>query len=100
MTIVGRGTGTASPVRDIHPATVRHIDCFDRHLLTFVLTWAPFGGPDDEDTFSRFGLPSNSVWDRFYRIVEAAEPHLGEFDDADADLIRRASSVDRTRRIG
>ena len=69
------------------------MDAFDRHLVQFVVTWAPFGGPVDEDTYPRFGLSGRRMWNRFHRIVAAAELVLCELEDDDAELIRQARTV-------
>jgi hypothetical protein len=66
------------------------VNQFDRHLVSFVLTWAPFGGPTDEDTFPRFGLRANRVMGRFRRIVAAAEAKSDTLDPSDADLVTQA----------
>lgn len=68
------------------------MDSFDRHLLQFVLTWTPFGGPTDEDTFPRFGLRARSVHDRFIAITTLAGARFASLDEDDADLIRRAQA--------
>lgn len=67
----------------------------ERQLLAFVLQWAPYGGPFDEDTFPRFGLTASAVMRRFDRIVVCAEMRLDELNDRDADLVRRANAVTR-----
>jgi hypothetical protein len=76
------------------------MDSFDRHLLQFVLTWIPFGGPTDEDTFPRFGLRAWSVHDRFIASTTLAGARFPSLDEVDADLIRRAQAhlhADRPR---
>ncbi|MBX7446932.1 hypothetical protein GR927_02920 [Mycolicibacterium sp. 3033] len=69
------------------------MDSFDRQLVSFVLTWAPFGGPDDEDAFPRFGLRTAAVWQRFERILDAVAAGQLRLDDSDAELIRRAGEL-------
>ncbi|BBZ31287.1 hypothetical protein MMAD_55820 (plasmid) [Mycolicibacterium madagascariense] len=68
------------------------VDSFDRHLLQFVLTWTPFGGPADEDTFPRFGLRASVVHDRFIAIANSVGSQLSTLDHDDADLVRRAQA--------
>lgn len=68
------------------------MDSFDRHLLQFVLTWTPFGGPADEDTFPRFGLRASSVHDRFIAITTSALSDLSGLDDDDAGIALRAQA--------
>ena len=69
------------------------MDSFDRQLVSFVLTWAPFGGADDEDTFPRFGLRAGAVWQRFERILDAVAAGQLRVRDGDAELIRRAGEL-------
>jgi hypothetical protein len=69
----------------------RALDEFDRHLFQFFLTWAPFGGPADEDTFPRFGFDAASGRRRFERVATAACANLRGFCKEDAALVLRAS---------
>jgi hypothetical protein len=69
------------------------MDAFDRHLVQFVVTWAPFGGPADEDTYPRFGLRGRKLWNRFNRIVANAESLLPELGEDDAELIEQARAI-------
>lgn len=69
------------------------MDAYDRHLVAFVLTWAPFGGPLDEDAFPRFGLSGRALYDRFHRIIAAAHSHMYELDELDEELVRRACEL-------
>jgi hypothetical protein len=75
------------------------MDSYDRHLVQFVVTWAPFGGPIDEDTYPRFGLRGRRMWNRFHRIVASAESVLAELEDDDADLIRQARALIASHRL-
>ncbi len=67
------------------------MNAFDRHLLSFVLTWVPFGGPCDEDTFPRFGLSAEATRKRFARIIVRAGARAEALAGEDAALMRRAS---------
>lgn len=69
------------------------MDAFDRHLVSFVLTWEPFGGPLEEDVFPRFGLSVEAVYARFDRIVTDARARTSELDEVDEELVRRASAL-------
>jgi hypothetical protein len=69
------------------------MDSFDRHLVQFVVTWAPFGGPSDEDTYPRFGLRGRKLWNRFNRIVASAELVLPELQDDDAELTEQPRAL-------
>jgi hypothetical protein len=76
------------------------MDSFDRHLVQFLVTWAPFGGPADEDTYPRFGLRGRRLWNRFDRIVARAESVLPELEDDDAELIERARALIALQLVG
>lgn len=45
------------------------MDNFDREILLFVLQWAPFGGPHEEDVFPRFGLTVAQLRERVLTIL-------------------------------
>ena len=66
------------------------LNAYDRHVLNFVLTWAPFGGHSDDDAFPEFGLYAQQLWDRFEQIADTPQSSLRLLDDWDATLIRRA----------
>lgn len=50
---------------------VESIDLFDRELLKFVLNWAPYGGPPDDEVLPRFGIHSDQLCRRVQEIVHA-----------------------------
>jgi hypothetical protein len=66
------------------------LNAYHRHVLNFVLTWAPFGGHSDDDAFPEFGLDAQQLWDRFEQIADTPQSCLRLLDDWDATLIRRA----------
>ena len=45
------------------------LNAYNRHVLNFVLTWAPFGGHSDDDAFPEFGLDAQQLWDRPRRVA-------------------------------
>jgi hypothetical protein len=49
------------------------LNAYDRHVLNFVLTWAPFGGHSDDDAFPEFGLDAQQLWDRFEQIADTPQ---------------------------
>lgn len=47
----------------------QQLDRFDRDLLTFVLSWAPYGGPPDNECFVEFGMSAERVRQRCVEVV-------------------------------
>ncbi|AQA07178.1 MULTISPECIES: hypothetical protein [Mycobacteriales] len=45
------------------------MDQSEREILEFVILWAPFGGPDDEEVFVRFGISVPQLYERFDSTV-------------------------------
>lgn len=66
------------------------MDWFDRWILQYMLWWAPFGGPPEEDVFPRFGMNAPQLADRFAYIVAALNTCTDRLDRADIDLLARA----------
>lgn len=70
------------------------MDSFDRQIMQFMLVWAPFGGPPEEDVFPRFGLTKTQLGQRFDEIASALMSSGAEPTGCDAELltlIRRIS---------
>ena len=74
----------------------RSMDAFERQILAFVLAWAPYGGPRDDDTFPEFGLHAGQLHDRFRHIVVALMACRDSLDERDRDLLVRAHGYIRT----
>jgi hypothetical protein len=72
---------------------ITSLDAYDRHVLNFVLTWAPFGGHSDDDAFPEFGLNAQQLGGRFEEIADRGTSSLGLLNDWDANLIRRAQRL-------
>jgi hypothetical protein len=71
-----------------------HMDWFDRQIVQFIVWWAPFGGPSEEDTLPRFGLTPEQLARRFDRIVSklsASEDRLGSDEAKLLAAVRRIS---------
>jgi hypothetical protein len=66
------------------------VDWFDRGILQYMLWWAPFGGPPEEDVFPRFGMNASQLADRFAYIVATRNTRTDRLDPADIDLLARA----------
>lgn len=47
------------------------VDRFDWEIVTFAVTWAPYGGPEDEDVMPAFGITRQEFQRRFAAIVNA-----------------------------
>ena len=78
-----RGSGSVSK----GGSRKRQLDRFDRDLLTFVLSWAPYGGPPDSECFVEFGMSTDRVRERCMEVVCTARPI--EYDDAECTMILR-----------
>lgn len=47
------------------------IDAFDRELVKFVVNWAPYGRPPEDEVLPRFGVSSDHLDQRVYDIAAA-----------------------------
>ena len=45
------------------------MDRFDRQILEFVRSWAPYGGPPADAVLEEFGLTQEELVDRFHLIL-------------------------------
>jgi hypothetical protein len=45
------------------------MDPFDRDLITFVIRWAPYGGPPRDEVLPAFGISANRLEERVLAIV-------------------------------
>jgi hypothetical protein len=69
------------------------MDWFDRRIVKYVLMWAPYGRPPDEDVFPEFGMTGHQLWVRFTAIVSNLTSRDGDLDELDRALIARARTV-------
>lgn len=69
----------------------RQLDRFDRDLLAFVLSWAPYGGPPDDECFVEFGMNADRVHERCIQVV--CTVRAAEFGDMERSLLLRASRL-------
>jgi hypothetical protein len=70
------------------------MDWFDRQIVQFIVWWAPFGGPPEEDILPRFGLTPAQLARRFDRIVSnlaTSEVQLGGDEAQLLAAVRRIS---------
>jgi hypothetical protein len=69
----------------------RRLDRFDRDLLVFWLSWAPYGGPPADECFVEFGMSIERVRERCMEVVWTAR--AAEYDDTDCSLLLRGSRL-------
>lgn len=77
----------------------RTLDQFDRALLEYVLCWAPYGGPPDEDIVPSFGILAHELPGRVNEIASCGRRQALSFDER--VLVARAlATVERTCSTG
>ena len=54
----------------------RRIDRADHELLTFAISWLPYGGGPDDEILVNFGLSKQSYLDRLRDDVDRHRPHI------------------------
>jgi hypothetical protein len=69
----------------------KQLDRFDRDLLAFMLSWAPYGGPPDRECFVEFGMSADRVQERCRQVVCTA--HATDYGDTECSLLLRASRL-------
>jgi len=69
----------------------KQLDRFDRDLLAFMLSWAPYGGPPENECFVEFGMSTDRVRERCMEVVCGARPV--EYRDTDCSMILRCSRL-------
>lgn len=74
------------------------MDSFERQVLHFVLAWAHYGGPREDDVWIRFGMTAEQLSARFGRIVAASVPKAPNLPAPDRCLLERARLYLRRRR--
>jgi hypothetical protein len=45
------------------------MDRFDREILDFMRSWAPYGGPPADEVLEEFGLTKDELIDRVHLII-------------------------------
>lgn len=55
------------------------LDRFDREMLDYVRSWAPYGGPPVDEVLTEFGMTRDQLYDRV-RVIVAAERARHEQD--------------------
>jgi hypothetical protein len=69
----------------------RQLDRFDRDLLAFWLSWAPYGGPPADECFVEFGMDTERVRERCMQVVCMAP--AANYGDTERSLLLRASRL-------
>jgi hypothetical protein len=69
----------------------RQLDRFDRDLLAFILSWAPYGGPPENECFVEFGMTADRVREHCMEVVCGVRSV--EYGDPDCSLIFRCSRL-------
>lgn len=90
----GRSAGgiTHVPATGVEaPCNLHMLERFDRQLLTFVVNWAPFGGPPVDECFVEFGMDIDRVRERCAKVV--GNSPAGYYSQADCQLLVRASEL-------
>lgn len=67
----------------------RQLGRFDRDLLTFWLSWAPYGGPPADECFVEFGMAIERVRECCMQVVCTAR--AADYGDTERSLLLRAS---------
>jgi hypothetical protein len=67
---------------------MRKLDRFDRDLLAFLLSWAPYGGPPDNECFVEFGMNAERLHERCVHVVSTTR--AVDCGEEDRDLLLRA----------
>ena len=68
-------------------------------MLEFVLRWAPYGGPRDEDTLPEFGMTRDKLRERFRAIVGDRAPTASQAGPDQALIKRAAKLLDTELRV-
>ena len=69
----------------------KQLDRFDRDLLAFVLSWAPYGGPPDDECFVEFGMSIDRVHEHCMQLVCTAR--AADYGDTEHSLLMRAARL-------
>jgi hypothetical protein len=69
--------------------TIRRLDSFERSMLEFAISWAPYGGVPEGETLTEFGLSAVQFTIRCKEII--ADGLHAMMVDRDRQLLRRAA---------
>jgi hypothetical protein len=71
---------------------VQHLDWFDRKIIEFILAWAPYDGPTDDETFPEFGMSTEDLEARFVEIIAMQTLLRHVMGSDDRALLQRAQA--------
>ncbi|WP_157625889.1 hypothetical protein [Mycobacterium sp. 155] len=69
-----------------------HFDWFDRKIIEFILAWAPYDGPTDDETFPEFGMSTVDLKARFIEIIAMQTLLRQVMGSDDRALLQRAQA--------
>lgn len=74
-----------------HLSAPAGVDRFDWEIVTFMVSWAPYGRPDEEVVLPRFGLTCRQLEERFCVCVSnlTVSRHL-RLNRQQRDVLKRA----------
>ncbi|MCV7287457.1 MULTISPECIES: hypothetical protein [Mycolicibacterium] len=75
------------------------MDSYERDLLRFVLAWAPYGGPREDDVWLEFGMTADQLCGRFARVVTGLLPRVRSLPTPDRCLLEQACVYLRKQRM-
>lgn len=85
---LGGESSAASGSRQ-HTGAMR-LDWFDRKIVEFILAWAPYDGPIDDEAFPEFGMSTADLKARFVEIIAMQSLFGPEMGSDDWALLQRA----------
>jgi hypothetical protein len=65
---------------------------FERRVLEYVLAWAPYPGPTDDDVLLEFGISAAELVIRFEQIIRRMTARAVGLTPSDRSLVSRASA--------
>jgi hypothetical protein len=80
----------AQPTTPTYAASTR-LDRFDREILRYMIAWAPYKGPHDEETVPEFGLYATEMRHRCAAII--SNSWSSNLAESDRDLVSKAARV-------
>lgn len=88
-TVIDQAAGRVTTVPDAH-----RLDRYERDVLAFVIAWAPYGGPPDDEVLPEFGITKPDLITRAADIVRG---HLAvRLHPGDCVLLQQAWTVLRS----
>ncbi|MEE6169532.1 MULTISPECIES: hypothetical protein [unclassified Mycolicibacterium] len=69
-----------------------HLDWFDRKIIEFILAWAPYDGPSDDEAFPEFGMRAVDLKARFVEIIAMQTLLTHVMGSDDRALLQRAQA--------